>query len=991
MTATKFPLFSPYWARVILAFAFFGPVHAGLINADFTGGNGTASSDQVPGMAGSGWSGPWTSGNLPAANISFAATASPELSAGAGTHLRAEVTAVNAGASVGRVFVNTNGTTGVDGTKPVTIRFDFRLDAANTGFTGSSEHVTLNGNAGLVSSSGSSTWLIRIPAGTSPQWQFYNGNRDSGGYNAALLVNSGMSAVPGVTYSFTLSLVPSTRTYSVTVSNGTATATVNNLGFRSSATTLGDTFGLFAQKDSAADVLAFALDRLEISGETPPPPPPPPSTFPYVFDMVHHNPGEAYYQSQFNDPVFTRDVGYNGKVFFLFESPQLAINWDSFDVTGKVILPAGSADRAWVDAKRAEITPKFDAAKAAGLQVYAMSDLILFPKRLVSLYGLSTTMGNVTNADTELWLRRTMNLMFTQFPQLDGIMVRIGETYLLDAPYHQGKIDNISNATATIIPLMNILRDEVCVKLGKKIFFRTWNSFDTNLTTFLAVSAGVEPHANLVWSVKHVEGDFHRGNPFSKVMGQGRHPFIVEVQCAREYEGKGAFPNYVANGVIEGFEEHAANSAQSLRYLWQNAPLMRGVWTWSRGGGWRGPYIQNEVWCELNAWVMAQWALAPATSEETLFNRFATERLGLPVAQLPAFRRLALLSAEAVWRWKRATNNGLTAGWSRDQYYTFPNLPASASAQAIVLADQDAAVARFREIVELSRTLTPANPADREFIESSCLYGLRLLEIMRTVVNLKAAELSADAFRTKAWIDRHDEAWTAYLDLANLYPASISTPYIRNAWQTWGGENPTTAEPRLRTTAVNIAAAYATTDGDSDGLSDASELGRYWDQPFDTNHDGIPDYQQSAFSPRPYDFWTQTYFNRNYADASLAGPAADPDSDAFPNQLEYALLGDPTLSDASLLSLAQNPSSGALSFTFARNPACDDLDLTIEESTDFVIWNPLARSSAGAPFISLQSGWTVLETPATREVSVEGGDSFTAPRQFLRIKTTITP
>ena len=154
----------------------------------------------------------------------------------------------------------------------------------------------------------------------------------------------------------------------------------------------------------------------------------------------------------------------------------------------QVILPAGSPDRAWVDAKRAEITAKYNAAKAAGLQVYAMSDLILFPKRLVSLYGMSTTMGNVNNADTELWLRRTMNLMFTQFPQLDGIMVRIGETYLNDAPYHQGKIDNKNSASATIIPLMNILRDEVCVKLNKKIFFRTWNSFDTDLATFLAVS-----------------------------------------------------------------------------------------------------------------------------------------------------------------------------------------------------------------------------------------------------------------------------------------------------------------------------------------------------------------------------------------------------------------------------------------------------------------------------------------------------------------------
>ena len=234
---------------------------------------------------------------------------------------------------------------------------------------------------------------------------------------------------------------------------------------------------------------------------------------------------------------------------------------------------------------------------------------------LVGLYGLSTTIGDINNADTVLWLRRMLNLMFTQFPQLDGIFVRIGETYLNDAPYHQGKIDNKTSASLTITPLI-----------------------------------------------------------------------IVEVQCAREYEGKGAFPNYIANGVIEGFEEYAANPSQSLRNLWQNSPLMRGVWTWSRGGGWRGPFIKNELWSELNAWVMAQWALDPAASEEPLFNCFATEKLGLPASQIPAFRRLALLSAKAAWRWKRGTVNSLVAGWSRDEYYTYPNLPGTSAAVTTMLA-----------------------------------------------------------------------------------------------------------------------------------------------------------------------------------------------------------------------------------------------------------------------------------------------------------------
>ena len=45
------------------------------------------------------------------------------------------------------------------------------------------------------------------------------------------------------------------------------------------------------------------------------------------------------------------------------------------------------------------------------------------------------------------------------------------------------------------------------------------------------------------------------GVPFNPCIGIGKHQQVVEVQCQREYEGKGAHPNYIAKGVIDGFEE----------------------------------------------------------------------------------------------------------------------------------------------------------------------------------------------------------------------------------------------------------------------------------------------------------------------------------------------------------------------------------------------------------------------------------------------------
>jgi hypothetical protein len=461
-----------------------------------------------------------------------------------------------------------------------------------------------------------------------------------------------------------------------------------------------------------------------------------------------------------------------------------------------------------VDAKRVEINRKYDAAKAAGLDVYCMSDLILFPKHLVSLYGMTKSMGNVDDPKTELWLRRELDLMFTQFPQLEGIVVRIGETYLNDAPYHVGKINNPTDPQRTIIPLMNILRDEVCVKLGKKVIFRTWGSFDVNLTNFLAVSAAVEPHTNLIWAIKHVEGDFHRGNDFSKVLGQGRHRFIVEVQCAREYEGKGAYPEYIDNGVIEGFEEHLArmgtNEIRSLRDVYQRSPLFCGIWTWSRGGGWEGPYLKNELWPDLNAWVMAQWALNPTATEESIFDRYTVERLKLPTNQVADFRRLALLSAQAVYRGKRSTGNYLDPWWNRDQYFRFPGLPKNSGQRQFVLDDQDKAVAMWDQIVSLADKLTPPDPLAAETLRSSARYGQNLFSMWRAVVNLSNLTTNGPPEQISKWLAVYDGCWTNYAKLAREYPKTIASFYVESSrrMDASSGDNPSVVLPMFRAAAV---------------------------------------------------------------------------------------------------------------------------------------------------------------------------------------------
>jgi hypothetical protein len=97
---------------------------------------------------------------------------------------------------------------------------------------------------------------------------------------------------------------------------------------------------------------------------------------PLILDMVHQIPGDKPYVSAYDDPAVLKKIGYTGKVYFLFESPTLAINWESIDPE---ILPKGSEERKWVDRKAAEIQALQKSCKEQNITVFAQADLVLFP------------------------------------------------------------------------------------------------------------------------------------------------------------------------------------------------------------------------------------------------------------------------------------------------------------------------------------------------------------------------------------------------------------------------------------------------------------------------------------------------------------------------------------------------------------------------------------------------------------------------------------
>lgn len=468
-----------------------------------------------------------------------------------------------------------------------------------------------------------------------------------------------------------------------------------------------------------------------------------------LLDMTHRNPGEGYPASAFVDPQFLAGWGYNGQVIGSIEGIQ------TFDDLAPGLLPEGSPEREWALQHAEDLRRSVVAAHRAGIKCFAGTDLIVLPKKLVEKFKdeICDAQGriDIRRPRTQEIFRDLLRETFQRVPDLDGIVIRTGEVYLQDYPYHVAsgnlKEGKRLGGTAIIhgeqshIALLKILREEVCVRLNKMVIYRTWSfgreNFHENPAYYLRVTSAIEPQPNLIFSIKHQQGDFHQLTPFNPTLMIGQHRQIIEVQCQREAYGKGAHPYYIGDGVINGWEEYAwlmpAGQPRGLRDVITNA-LCAGVWTWSRGGGWEGPYIKNELWCELNAYVIAKYAENPSRSEADIFDAFAREQLKLSAEDRQKFRELNLLSTKAVLRGQLTTLGvRINVWWARDHFLEEPDLSDFIKKGLVekALAEKAQSVAMWRRIEGLAREIHFADPATQEFVEVSGTYGRIKYEIIQ--------------------------------------------------------------------------------------------------------------------------------------------------------------------------------------------------------------------------------------------------------------------
>ena len=100
----------------------------------------------------------------------------------------------------------------------------------------------------------------------------------------------------------------------------------------------------------------------------------------FIMDMVHHNPGEAPFETNFLKPEKLREYGYNAQVF---KHINTAVNFLKYD---EHLFDESPEAMEWIKCLKEKIRKEIQKAKTEGLKVYYHIDLFVLPKAVYEKY-----------------------------------------------------------------------------------------------------------------------------------------------------------------------------------------------------------------------------------------------------------------------------------------------------------------------------------------------------------------------------------------------------------------------------------------------------------------------------------------------------------------------------------------------------------------------------------------------------------------------------
>lgn len=329
--------------------------------------------------------------------------------------------------------------------------------------------------------------------------------------------------------------------------------------------------------------------------------------------------------------------------------------------------------------------------------------------------------------------RRALRELFRHFPQLGGLLIRVGETGGAhdQGQNYQGHL--IYNSPAALRSLIATLHP-VCAEANRLLIVRSWSIGIGELGDLICSperyreTFGDLASPHLLVSLKHGPADFFRRLPPNPTLGLPGPRQIIELQNRREYELFGMAPSSIS-------ELHRSVITQANAYNDRFA----GIWAWNSTGGWGGGTAVLgsggwSSWTELNSALTAALFHDPALDARIFVQHWFAARLPEPFATaVAAFFNESAELFENGWYFEHLVRGQRELG----TLYLAPLLwiwwlrPTSSLliwaylASAIADIDQDLAVARAataraeQHAAHLARLAPPDDPAAISIVTSA--------------------------------------------------------------------------------------------------------------------------------------------------------------------------------------------------------------------------------------------------------------------------------
>lgn len=265
---------------------------------------------------------------------------------------------------------------------------------------------------------------------------------------------------------------------------------------------------------------------------------------------------------------------------------------------------------------REEFRTIFALLRSHHLRIYLTADFV------TTSAAVDRRLGDCNKA-ASAWFREVAAACLDDFPELEGIILRIGE-----ADGHDVKDPLRSRLfLRTAREVNRMLRGLLPIfeARERRLIFRTWTvgayligDLIWHRGRLASALRGIRSRSFVV-SMKYGETDFFRYLPLNRHFFRVDLPKIIELQARREYEGAGEFPSFI------GWDcEHYARELAGARNI-------VGFSVWCQAGGWhafrRLAFIDPEaVWIDLNTTAALRIFKEGASVEEAVASFFGPSK-----------------------------------------------------------------------------------------------------------------------------------------------------------------------------------------------------------------------------------------------------------------------------------------------------------------------------------------------------------------------------